>query len=113
MASVSRARRFALVALLLACGVLFALGVETWSSVSSDVYTREFVTSPCPRFADSAVLRGGGCPGAYERVATRSRPNRAPAIVAFAIGGVMGLLLVVLSRSRQPQQGGVAQPVAS
>jgi hypothetical protein len=75
-----------------------ALGVELWSTVSSDVQAKEAVYSPkCP-VAVATFLPLPPCPIiGYANIATGSRPNHLPAALALLIGssaGAAGLIIV-------------------
>ncbi len=100
MVRVGTTRYLILGALVVACALFVAAGAELWSSVSSDVYTRERVTLPkCPwAFASGPDVPS--CPTIGENVATGSRPNRLPAAVVFLVGGAAGVVGLVMLRPR-------------
>lgn len=79
--------------LLLVLSVLcLGLGAQLWSSERSDVHTRERLSNPCP----VAAAGSGGCLGPYQDVVTGFKPNRVPALLAFVVGGTLGVIGVVL-----------------
>ena len=103
-------------ALLLACASGIAVGIESWSAVSSTDYARLLVQEHCRNEAISDPAAPPGkplCPEHYERVATSSRANHYPALVAFTSGALAGALLVVLVRPLRSHPGDAALPVAT
>jgi hypothetical protein len=110
----SATRRVVLGASLVACALFMALGVELWSTVLSDVHTREPVPSPaCAGQSGSGFIRTP-CPiVGYESVATGSAPNHLPATTAFVFGGATGALVLILAKPRQMAKTQFVGPTAT